>query len=69
METMDYSTKTTSRGIASIDQSKAFDNVSHSYMEKVYRFSGFGDHIKRWLTSIGAGHKACIILGSDVTSA
>ena len=32
--------------LVSIDQSKAFDSVSHSFMEKVYDFLGFGERIK-----------------------
>jgi hypothetical protein len=49
--------------LASIDQSKAFDSVDHSFMEKVYDFFGFGARIKRWLKSIGTGRLACIQLG------
>ena len=41
---------------------KAFDSVSHSYLEKVYEFYGFGPRIKRWLSAIGTDRKACIIL-------
>ncbi len=31
----------------SIDQSKAFDSVSHAYMREVYRFFGFGNDFIR----------------------
>jgi hypothetical protein len=59
---MDYCKKHKIRGVlASIDQAKAFDSVSHSYMEKVYEFFGFGDRIKRWLRSIGTNRSACIL--------
>jgi hypothetical protein len=54
--------------IASIDQSKAFDSVDHNYMEKVYRFFGFGDRIMRWLKSIGTGRLACIQLEQGAVS-
>jgi hypothetical protein len=39
--------------IVSIDMSKAFDSVSHSYLTKVYEFYNFGDRIRRWLSAIG----------------
>ncbi len=62
-ETMDYCSRNGIRGvIASIDQSKAFDSVSHSYMEKVYEFFGFGMRIRSWLLAIGTGRSACIRL-------
>jgi hypothetical protein len=62
-KTMDYCRKHKIKGvIASIDQAKAFDSVSHSYMEKVYEFFGFGARIKRWLRSIGTNRSACILL-------
>ncbi len=69
METMDYCVKNNIKGVlVSIDQSKAFDSVSHAYMEKVYDFFGFGDRIKRWLKSIGTGRNACIQLGPNLLS-
>ncbi len=62
-ETMNYCRKHKIKGVlASIDQAKAFDSVSHSYMEKVYNFFGFGDRIKRWLRSIGTNRSARILL-------
>jgi hypothetical protein len=69
METMDLSKKRNIKGvIASIDKTKAFDSVSHSYMGQVYDFFGFGDNIKKWLSSIGTGRTACIGLGHDTFS-
>jgi hypothetical protein len=51
-EAMDYCSKHNIKGvIASIDQSKAFDSVSHTYMEKVYEFFNFGERIKCRLRS------------------
>jgi hypothetical protein len=55
--------------LASIDQAKAFDSVSHSYMLKVYDFFGFGCRIKRWLSAIGTGRNACIRICNDSLSA
>jgi hypothetical protein len=46
----------------SADLSKAFNSVSHEFMEKCYSFYRFGDRIKRWLESIGTGRTAKIIL-------
>jgi hypothetical protein len=69
METMDYCKKHGIKGVlASIDQSKAFDSVSHDYMEKVYGFFRFGDRIRRWLKSIGTNRSACIQLTDNVLS-
>jgi hypothetical protein len=63
---MDFCRKRNIKGvIASIDQTKAFDSVSHSYMSQVYDFFGFGDNIKKWLSSIGTGRTACIGLEQD----
>jgi hypothetical protein len=67
---MDLCKKHNIKGVlASIDQAKAFDSVSHSYMLKVYEFFGFGCRIKRWLSAIGTGRNACIRLSNDTLSA
>ena len=64
LETIDYCKSENIKGVlVSVDQSKAFDSVSHTFMEKVYNFWGFGYRIKNWLKSIGTGRTACIILG------
>ena len=64
LETVDYCKKNNIKGVlVSIDQLKAFDSVSHSFMEKVYTFFGFGGRIKNWLKSIGTSRTARIILG------
>ncbi len=69
-EAMDYCNKQNIEGvIASIDQSKAFDSVSHAYMEKVYDFFNFGERIKSWLRSIGTGRNACVQLANNELSA
>ncbi len=69
METMDQCKKYGIKGVlASIDQTKAFDSVSHTYMEKVYDFFGFGDRIKKWLKAIGTGRTAQISLSHDALS-
>ncbi len=60
-ESMDYCKKNNIKGVlVSLDQSKAFDRVDHGFMEKVFKFFGFGDRIQRWLKSIGTNRMACI---------
>jgi len=46
--------------ILSIDQSKAFDSVSHLYMRAVYEFFGFGPQFIRLLETLGNNRTACI---------
>ncbi len=46
--------------ILSIDQSKAFDSVSHLYMHTVYKFFGFGPQFIRLLETLGNNQTACI---------
>jgi hypothetical protein len=63
MEGMDFCNKNgISDVLVSIDQSKAFDSVSHAFMDKVYDFFGFGERIKSWFKTIGTGRTACIQL-------
>jgi hypothetical protein len=70
VETMEYCKKHSIKGVlASIDQTKAFDSVSHSYMLKVYDFFGFGERIVNWLTAIGTCRTACIRLEDGTLSA
>jgi len=47
--------------ILSIDQSRAFDTISHKYMTEVYRFFGFGDSFINIMDTIGTNRKAAII--------
>jgi hypothetical protein len=69
METMEYSKKRGIKGVlVSIDQSKAFDSVSHDYMEKVYDFFGLGERIKKWLKTIGTGRTASVQLSDTSTT-
>jgi hypothetical protein len=69
METMDFCSKQNIKGvIASIDQTKAFDSVSHAYMEKVYDFFNFGHRIKLWLKSIGTHRTASVALSNGTLS-
>jgi hypothetical protein len=69
METMDYCRMHNIKGaMVSVDVSKAFDSVDHGYMEKVYRFFGFGPQICKWLATIGTGRNAHVLLANDELS-
>jgi hypothetical protein len=47
--------------LLSIDQSRAFDTISHKYMSEVYKFFGFGGNFVRFMDTIGTGRTASII--------
>jgi hypothetical protein len=69
METMDFCKRHNIKGaMVSVDVSKAFDSVDHGYMEKVYRFFGLGPRIRKWLSTIGTGRNAQILLANDELS-
>jgi hypothetical protein len=53
-------------GIVSLDIKKAFDSISHAYLNKVLEFFNFGPNLIRWLQTLGTGRQACIILEDDV---
>jgi Reverse transcriptase (RNA-dependent DNA polymerase) len=68
-ETINFCIKENIKGaMICVDQSKAFDSVDHVYMEKVFKFFGFGDRFISWIKTIGTGRKACIILENGATS-
>ena len=52
-------------GLLSLDIKKAFDSLSHSYLQSVYDFYNFGPKIKKWITLLCTGRKACIKLDAD----
>jgi hypothetical protein len=54
--------------LVSADLRKAFDSVSHEFMEECYDFFNFGPQIKMWLKSIGIGRTACILTESGALS-
>jgi len=49
-----------SGAILSIDQAKAFDTVSHRFMNSVYKFFGFGPNFVKLLETLGNNRTACI---------
>jgi hypothetical protein len=65
IETMEYCKRHNIKAaMVSVDVSKAFDSVDHNFMDKVYRFYGFGDRIRKWLATIGTGRNAQVILSN-----
>jgi len=52
--------------LISLDIRKAFDTISHDFLNKAYRFFNFGDNIIRWLNIIGTNRRACIIVENDM---
>jgi hypothetical protein len=54
--------------ILSIDQSKAFDSVSHAYMREVYRFFGFGNDFIRIIETLCNNRTACIAFDDGTVS-
>jgi hypothetical protein len=49
-------------GVLSLDIKKAFDSLSHSYLESVFKFYNFGPNICKWLKLMATNRKACIVL-------
>jgi hypothetical protein len=47
--------------VVAIDQSKAFDKVSHKFMTQIYKFFNFGDRFIKIMDGIGTGRNACIV--------
>jgi hypothetical protein len=46
--------------IISLDMKKAFDSLSHKYIESCLKFFGFGEYITKWLMLISTKRAACI---------
>jgi len=47
--------------ILSIDQAKAFDSVSHSYKEQVFKFFGFGPNFIHLMKTLCTNRTVCIV--------
>jgi hypothetical protein len=47
--------------VISIDQSKAFDMISHKYVSEVLRFLGFGPNFINMMETIGTGRTATLL--------
>jgi hypothetical protein len=48
--------------ILAIDEAKAFDSLSHDFMEKTWNFFGFGENFKKMLSTITRGRASCVIM-------
>jgi len=55
-------------GLISLDIKKAFDSLSHSYLEGVYDFYNFGPKLKKWIKLMCTNRKACIIIENGITT-
>jgi hypothetical protein len=51
-----------SGAVVAVDMAKAFDTLSHGYLEEVFKFFRMGTGIRRWLRILGTNRTACIIL-------
>jgi hypothetical protein len=51
-----------SGAVVAVDMAKAFDTLSHGYLEEVFKFFRMGPGIRRWLRILGTNRTACIIL-------
>ena len=54
--------------LLSLDIKKAFDSLSHSYLNSVYTFYNFGPKLKKWLTILCTNRKACVIIDGTYTT-
>jgi hypothetical protein len=54
--------------VVAIDMVKAFDTLSHNFLNKVYRFFNFGPNIIIWLSLLGMDRQACICLEGNKRS-
>ena len=54
--------------VISLDIKKAFDSLSHSYLQKVYEFYNFGPNLIRWITLLSTNRIACIIIDNYSTT-
>jgi hypothetical protein len=54
--------------IISLDIKKAFDSLSHNFLQGVYDFFNFGPILKKWITLLSTKRKACILLEGGRTT-
>jgi hypothetical protein len=48
--------------VVAVDMAKAFDTLSHHFLQEVFRFFIMGPGIIRWLTLLGENRTACLLL-------
>ncbi len=54
-----------SGAVVAVDMAKAFDTLSHGYLEQVFSFFNMGPYIRKWLSLLGTKQTACIILNDN----
>jgi len=54
--------------LLSLDVKKAFDSLSHSYLQNVYRFYNFGPNLIKWITLLCTNRKACVMIDSELNT-
>ncbi len=52
----------------SVDQSRAFDTISHKYMKEVYKFFGFRNNFINMMDTLGTNRNAAIIFEDGTLS-
>jgi len=57
-----------SGAVVAVDMAKAFDTLSHGYLEQVFSFFNMGPYIRKWLSLLGTKRTACIILDDNTYS-
>ena len=54
--------------IVAVDQSKAFDSVAHTFIDKTLKFFGFGNYFCNMIKTIGTNRKAQVLLDNGTVS-
>jgi len=54
-----------SAAVVAVDMAKAFDTLSHGFLEQVFKFFNFGPNMQKWLRLLGTKRTACIILDDN----
>ena len=54
--------------LVSLDIKKAFDSLSHAFVEQVLQFFNFGPNITRWIKTICFKRRACLVLTAGTLS-
>jgi hypothetical protein len=54
--------------VVAIDMAKAFDTLSHDFVEKTYEFFNIGSEMRRWLRLLGNNRTASINFGPNSNS-
>ena len=58
----------TKGALLSLDISKAFDTLSHTFLNSVLVFFNFGENFRRWIRILATNRTACIILNENKNS-